>query len=202
MIIYSPTGPGFISISPLISSSRTTTTHTTILPRPEGTLRPGLEETRQTLAWDEERDRHQMFDCTISFWRAMAGSTLFRDGSIRGAYLKVAWCRWTHRWSMGFMWSVVANCMYSAATTNIGSIKIHMAIGKAWLGVTWPSWHWNRGLMHWSRDLRKALIMLAWLSGVQNLLELGKRRWSEQSIILAKNVSCLTHLPTALRRDG
>ena len=39
--------------------------------------------------WDEERDRHQMFDFTISFWRAMAGSMLFRDGSMKGVWLKV-----------------------------------------------------------------------------------------------------------------
>ena len=89
VLIHSPTGPGFISISPLISSSRTTTAPTTIFPRPEGTLKPGLEETWRTLAWDEERDKHQMFDFTISFWRAMAGSMLLRDGSMRRACLKL-----------------------------------------------------------------------------------------------------------------
>ena len=192
MLIHSPTGPGFISISPLISSSRTTTAPTTILPRPEGTLKPGLQETRRTLAWNEEHDRHQMFDFTISFWRAMAGSTLLRDGSMKGLCLKVVWCGWIHDWSMGFMWSVAASCTCSAATTNIGSMKIHMASSKAWLGTTWPSWHWNRGLMHWSRDLRKAFIMLAWLSGAQHRLELGKRRWSEWS-----EFSTLTHCCTA-----
>ena len=89
MLIHSPTGPGFISISPLISSSRTTTATTTILPRPEGTLKPGLEETRRTLVWEEEHERHQMFDFTISFWRAKAGSMLLRDGSMRRACLKL-----------------------------------------------------------------------------------------------------------------
>ena len=132
-LIYSPTGPGFVSISPLISSSRTTTAPTTILLRSEGTLKPWLEETWRTLAWDEECDRHQMFDFTISFWRVMTGSTLFRDGSMRGTCLKVVWCRWIHHWSMGF---IVASCTCSAATTNIGSMKIHMATGKAWPGFT------------------------------------------------------------------
>ena len=90
MLIHSPTGPGFISISPLISSSRTTTAPTTILPKPaEGTLKPGGKEAWWTLVWEEERDKHQMFDFTISFWRAMAGSTLLRDGSMMGARLKV-----------------------------------------------------------------------------------------------------------------
>ena len=189
-LIHSPTGPGFVSISPLISSSRTTTTPTTILPttilpttilpttilpRPEETLRPWLEETWQTLAWDEERDRHQMFNFTISFWRAMAGSMLLRDGSTRGACLKVVWRGWMHHWSMGFRWSVVARCACSAVTANIGSMITHTASRKAWPQVTWPSWHWNWGLRHWGRDLRKALMMLAWCSGAQYWLELGMR---------------------------
>jgi len=89
MSTHSPTGPGFNSISPLFSSSRNTTTPTASFPRPEGTLKPGLKKTWRTLVWDEERDRHQMFDFTISFWRAMAGSMLLRDGSMRGACLKV-----------------------------------------------------------------------------------------------------------------
>ena len=195
MFIHSPTGPGFISISPLISSSRTTTAPTTILPRPEGTLKPGLKETRRTLAWEEECDKHQMFDFTISFWRAMAGSMLFRDGSMRGACLQGVWCGWIHHWSTGFMWAVVASCTCSAVTTNIGSMKIHMVRRKAWAGATWPSWHWNRGLMHWGCDLWEALIMLAWLSGAQHWLELGKRRRSKW-IILEKRVQH-THCCTA-----
>ena len=184
----SPTGPGFVSISPLISSSRTTTTPTTILPRPEGMVKP---ETRRALAWDEERDRHQMFDITIPFWRTIAGSTLLRDSSMRGACLKVVWrgC-----WSMGSMWSVVAICACSAVTANIGSMIIQTASRNAWPRVTWPSWHWNWGLMHWGRDLRKALMVLAWLSGAQYWLELGKRRWSEQWIIFGKNI--MFRIPT------
>ena len=148
-------------MSPLINSSRTTTVPTTILPRPGGTLKPWMEETRRTLVWDEELDRHQMFDFTMSFWRAIAGSTLLRNGSMRGACVG---CRWIHHWSLGFMWSAEASVACSAATTNIGSMKIHMATRKARLRFTWPSWHWNWGLMHWCRDLRKAFIMLAWLS--------------------------------------
>ena len=175
MLIHSPTGPGFVSISPLISSSRTTTAPTTILPRPEGMVKPGLEETRRTLAWNEERDRHQMFDFTIPFWRAMAGSTLLKDGSMRGVCLKVVWRGWMHHWSMWSMWAVAAIRACSAVTTNSGSIIIHTASRKAWPGVTWPSWHWKRGLMHWGRDVRKALMMLAWRSGAQYWLELGKR---------------------------
>ena len=128
----------------------------------------------------------------------MAGSTLFRNGSMRGVWLKVVGRGWIHHWSMGFMWCVVVSCTCSAATTNIGSIKIHMARRKAWPGFTWPSWHWNRGLMHWGCDLRKTRIMLAWLSGAEYWLELGKRRWSKMSIIVGKNVmsSILTHYCT------
>ena len=163
MSIYSPTGPGFISISPLISSSRITTAPTTILPRPEGTLKPGLEETRRTQAWDGECDRHQMFDFTISFWRVMAGSMLLRDGSMRGTCLKFVWRGWRCHWSTGFIWFVADSCACSAVTIAIGSTKIHMVTRKAWPGVTWPSWYWNRGLMHQGRDLWKAFIMFAWL---------------------------------------
>ena len=195
MLIHSPTGPGFISISPLISNNRNTTTPTTIFPRPEGTLKPGLKETWRTLAWDEECDRHQMFDFTISFWRAMTGSMLLRDGSTRGACLKVVWRRWTHHWSMELIWSVAARCACSAATTNVGSMVIHTASRKVWLGTKWPSWHWNQGLMHWGRDLRKAFIMLAWLSGAQHGLELDKRRWREWSIIFFRKKS-LAHCCT------
>ena len=78
--------------------------------------------------WDEECDKHQMFDITISFWRAMAGSTLLRYSSMKGTCLKRGLI---HHWSVEFMWSAVASCTCSAATTNIGSIKIHMARRKA-----------------------------------------------------------------------
>ena len=125
MLIHSPTGPGFISISPLISSSRTTTAPTTILPRPEGTLKPGLKETRWTLVWEEERDKHQMFDFTISFWRAVAGSMLLRGGSMRRVCLKLVQRGWIHNWSMKSMRSVVTICECSAVITNIGSKVIH-----------------------------------------------------------------------------
>ena len=159
LVIHSPTGPGFVSISPLISNSRTTTTPTTILPRPEEIVKPGLEETRRTLVWDKERDRHQMFDFTSMFWRAMAGSILLRDGSMRGVCLIVMWCGWTHHLPNRMTGSVVASCTCSSATTAIGSMKIHTASRKAWPGFTWPSWHWNRGLKHWGDGLRKALIV-------------------------------------------
>ena len=93
-------------------------------------LKSGVELTLQTV-WDEESDRHQMFDFTISFWRAMSGSMLLRDGSMREACLKVVQHGRIHDRSMGFMWSVVASCRCSAATTNIGSIKTHMVRRKA-----------------------------------------------------------------------
>ena len=178
MLIHSPTGPGFISISPLISSSRTTTAPTTILPRPKGTLKPGLKETRRTLVPDEECDRHQMFDFTISFWRAMAGSMLLRDGSMRGTCSKVVWRGWIYCWYTKFMWSVAARCACSAVTTNIGSMITHIASTKAWPAVTWHSWHWNWVLMLWGCGLREALIVSTWISGLQHWLDTEGKEWT------------------------
>ena len=81
--VHSPTGPGFVSMSPLISS-KSTTTPTTLL-TPVGTVGAGHRETQQTLEWD---DGHFIFDHATLFWRTMAGSTLFGNGS-RWVWLKV-----------------------------------------------------------------------------------------------------------------
>ena len=86
--IHSPTGPGLVSMSPLISSSRSTTTLTTLLPRPEEIKEPELREKRQTLEWGVVYDEHLTFDHASWFWRTMAGSTLLRDGSSKGVWLK------------------------------------------------------------------------------------------------------------------
>ena len=69
-------------MSPLISSSRTNT-----LRRPGVMVGAKLEETGVML--DEVYNGDLMFKFTLLFWRAMAGSTLLRDGKIRGAWLKV-----------------------------------------------------------------------------------------------------------------
>ena len=83
--ICSPTGPGFVSMSPLSNSSNTTTITTFF--RHEGTLRHRPDDIGHMLEWEKERDKH-MFDLTTLFWRTMAGSRLLRDDSTRGVWLK------------------------------------------------------------------------------------------------------------------
>ena len=130
--VHSPTGPGFISMSPLINSSRSTTTPTTLLPRPVGTK---LRETCQTLEWD---DGHLIFDHTTLFWRTMAGSTLLGNGS-RWVWPKVMW--WT--WLMLFVQYMVVSCTCSVASSNMGSMRMHTPTITAQLVVTWHSWQWR-----------------------------------------------------------
>ena len=61
----------------------------------------------------------------------MAGSTLLRDGSSRGVWLKFMGGGGT--W---LMWQVVASCTCSVATSNIGSMRMHTPTTTAQLVVT------------------------------------------------------------------
>ena len=131
MKIHSPTGPGLVSMSPLISSSRSTTTLTTLLPRPEGIKEPELREKRQTLEWGVVDDEHLTFDHASWFWRTMAGSTLLRDGSSRGLWLKLMQGGGT--W---LMWQVVTSCTCSVASSNMGNMRMHTTTSTAQLAVT------------------------------------------------------------------
>ena len=61
----------------------------------------------------------------------MAGSTLLRDGSTRGV-----WLRDTGLWLMWFMGQVVVSCTCSVASSNIGTMRRHTAKITARVGVT------------------------------------------------------------------
>ena len=61
----------------------------------------------------------------------MAGSTLLRDGSTRGV-----WLRDKGPWLMGFMRQVVVRCTCSVASSNMGSMKMHTPQITARVGVT------------------------------------------------------------------
>ena len=61
----------------------------------------------------------------------MAGSTLLRDGSSRGLWLK--FMRGGGTW---FMWQVVVSCTCSVASSNMGSMRMHTPTITAQLVVT------------------------------------------------------------------
>ena len=82
--VHSPTGPGFVSMSPHINSSRSTTNLTTLFLPPA--VGGGL---RETLKKDDVYDGYMIFYHAILFWRTMAATLLLRDGSASGAWLKV-----------------------------------------------------------------------------------------------------------------
>ena len=137
----SPTGPGFVSMSPL-SNRRRTNTNTTSLPKSGRRLRCRLDGVWQTLKWDEVFNGKLL---TMLFWRTIIGSTLLREDKTtwtRGLWQIVMSCRWTSHWSAGVMWYVVANCACSAVSCTIGSIKMHTAMTRAFSGVTWHSSQW------------------------------------------------------------
>ena len=130
--VHSPTGPGFISMSPLFSSnSRSTTTTPTTLLTPVGTVGAGLRDTWQTVEWVG----HLMFD-HATFWRTMAGSTLLGNGS-KWVWLKVTW-----RGLMEFVQYMVVSCACLVASSNIGNMRMHTPTITAQLVVTWHRWQW------------------------------------------------------------
>ena len=61
----------------------------------------------------------------------MAGSTLLRDGSTRGL-----WLRDRGPWLMRFMRQVVVRCTCSVASSNMGSMKMDTPQITAPVGVT------------------------------------------------------------------
>ena len=61
----------------------------------------------------------------------MAGSTLLRDGSTRGV-----WLRDTGPWLTGFMRQVVVRCTCSVASSNMGSMKMRTPQITARVGAT------------------------------------------------------------------
>ena len=76
-------------------------------------------------------DEYVIFDHASWFWRTMVGSTLLRDGSSRGVWLK--FMQGGRTW---LMWQVVARCTYSVASSKIGSMRMHTPTIRAQLVVT------------------------------------------------------------------
>ena len=65
-------------------------------------------------------DGHLIFDHANWFWRTIADSTLLRDGSSKGVWLKVM-----QGGGIRLMWQVVVSCTCSVASSNIGSMRMH-----------------------------------------------------------------------------
>ena len=117
----------------------------------------GLRATWQTLEWGEAYDEHLIFDHASWFWRTMGGSTLLRDGSSRGVWLKFMWGGWT--W---LMWQVVVSCTCSVASSNMGSMRMHIPTTTAQLAVTWHSWQWRWMYCCCFRYAFRALFWTLW----------------------------------------
>ena len=66
----------------------------------------------------------------------IAGSTLLRDGKVKGAQMNVT----CHETLIKFMWYMVVICTCSAASPNSGSMKIHTDIRRVQPGVVLLSW--------------------------------------------------------------